>query len=548
MIQCVALILGTRTSLYAQESIELMDVTAATGVAFQHFAGRTGKHFLIETVASGLATFDYDSDGLVDIYFLNGAPLQDAHEVPIPKNRLFRNLGDMRFADVTDAAGCGDIGFALGVVAGDYDNDGDTDLAIANYGPNVLLVNNGDGTFARREFVETEKRNRVAAGAAFLDADGDGNLDLYFSNYIEFSFDKAVNRTFFGVPAAPGPKEFPPDTDTLYRNLGDGNFSDVSLSSGIANVAGPGMGVVAFDFDSDRDTDIFVCNDSAANFLFENKGNFSFEEVGLLAGVAYDVTGSQQASMGADIADFDGDGDMDLVTTNFIDEIPTLYRNSGMGYFDDIGPKVGLGVATRSLTWGVGFSDLDNDTWPDLFIATGHLIDGSSQVNDTERFATRNLVLRNMQGKRFQDISTLVGSAGKAVQVSRGTAHDDLDGDGRLDVVVLNLNDRPQIIKNDTKAPGHYIQLRLVGRKSNRDAVGTKVEIRTKDRTLTQEVVAGRGYQSHFGTLLHFGLGPFSGTVDVSIHWHSGQQQEFSQLPTDGSWIMCEGEPKPVRL
>ncbi len=532
----------------AQVPIVLEDATDSAGVDFEHFAGRTGKHFLIETVASGLATFDYDNDGWMDIYLLNGAPLEGATIVPAPKNRLFRNLGNMKFEDVTEQSGSGDLGFALGVAAADYDNDGDQDLFIANYGPNVLLENQGDGTFVRREFREIEKNNRVAAGVALLDADGDGNLDLYFANYVEFTFDKAVNRTFFGVPAAPGPKEYSPDTHTLYHNRGDGTFRDVSRISNIGSVAGPGMGMVAFDYDGDRDTDIFVCNDSAANFLFENKGSLQFEEVALLAGVAYDVTGAQQASMGADIADFDGDGDLDLVTTNFIDEIPTLYRNSGQGYFDDIGPKVGLGVAARSLTWGVGFADFDNDTWPDLFISTGHLIEGSSQVNDTEKFATPNFVLRNLNGRRFENITANVGSAGKAIQVSRGTALDDLDNDGDVDGVVLNLNARPQLIKNETQRANNFLQIQLVGNLANRDAVGTNIRVQAGNKVLVQEVVAGRGYQSHFGSVLHFGLGSHVGTTTVTVLWHSGQRQEFRDIPANGRWLFRQSADASVKL
>ena len=532
----------------AQGPISLEDVTQRSGIDFEHFSGRSGKFYLVETVTSGLATLDYDNDGWIDIYFLNGAPLLNDSVLPPPTNRLFRNVGGMQFVDVTTQSGCGDIGFALGVTAGDFDNDGDQDLFVSNFGPNVLLENNGDGTFARHVFEPMNPRRRVGAGVALLDMDQDGNLDLYFANYVDFSFDQRGNRKIFGVPAAPGPKDYKPDTSTLYRNMGDGIFRDVSVESGIGLIAGPGMGIVAFDFDGDQDTDVFVGNDSAANFLFENKGNSTFEEIGLLAGVAYDLTGSQQGTMGVDVGDFDCDGDLDLVTSNFMDEIPTLYRNSGKGYFDDIGAVSGLGVTARSVKWGVGFADFDLDSWPDLFLASGHLIAGISRVNDSEKFASPNYVLRNLDGKRFSNITSTVGSAGAAVDVSRGIALDDLDNDGDVDVVVLNLDDQPQVIQNTTANSNHFLQLQLVGKESNRDAVGSLVTVRVGERKMAQAVLSGRGYQSHFGTRLCFGVGQLSDEVSVTVQWQRGQKQEFKNVSTNQFLLLIEGESTPIKL
>ncbi len=532
----------------AQVPISLKDVTQQSGINFEHFSGRTGKFYLVETVTGGLATFDYDNDGWIDIYFLNGAPLLNDSVLPPPTNRLFRNVGSMQFVDVTTQSGSGDIGFALGVTAGDFDNDGDQDLFVSNFGPNVLLRNNGDGTFARHIFEPNDARRRVGAGVALLDIDQDGSLDLYFAHYVDFSFDQRVNRKIFGVPTAPGPKDYKPDTSTLYHNKCDGNFRDISIESGIGLVAGPGMGIVAFDFDADQDTDIFVGNDSAANFLFENKGNSTFEEIGLLAGVAYDLTGAQQGTMGADVGDFDCDGDLDLVTSNFMDEIPALYRNSGKGYFDDIGAVSGLGVAARSVKWGVGFADFDLDSWPDIFLASGHLIAGISRVNDSEKFASPNYVLRNLDGKRFSNVTSTVGSAGAAVDVSRGIALDDLDNDGDVDVVVLNLDDQPQVIQNTTDNSNHFLQLQLVGQESNRDAVGSLVTVRVGKKTMAQAVLSGRGYQSHFGTRLSFGVGQLSNEVTVVVQWHKGQKQEFKNVSTNQFLLLIEGESTPIKL
>ena len=535
-----------------QAPILLEDVTQASGIDFEHFSGRTNKFYIIETVTAGLATFDYDNDGLIDIYFLNGAdpldPRNEKRKSNAPTNRLFRNMGNMKFTDVTSQSGSGDLGFAVGVTAGDFDNDGDQDLFVSNFGPNILLQNNGDGTFERREFPPTDTRRRVGAGVALLDIDGDGNLDVYFANYVDFSFDQRGTRFVFGVPGAPGPLDFNPEKSTLYRNSGDGEFVDISSASGIDLVAGPGMGIVAFDFDGDHDTDVFVSNDSAANFLFENKGNSTFEEIALLAGVAYDLTGAQQGTMGADVADFDGDGDLDLVTTNYMGEIPTLYRNSGNGYFDDLGAAVGLGTAAQSVKWGVGFADFDLDSWPDLFMASGHVLASISRVKDSEKFATPNYVFRNLNGKRFADVSSTVGSAAKAIDVSRGIALDDLDNDGDVDVVVLNLDDQPQLIQNATTNTNHYLQLQLSGKHSNRDAIGSIVTIRCGNSTMAQAVVSGRGYQSHFGTRLSFGLGQAPEPVTVSVQWHAGEKQEFKNIAADQFLLLIENEAKPIKL
>lgn len=526
--------------------LSFVDVTSSSGIGFQHFSGGTGKHFIVETVTAGVATLDYDMDGLLDIYFLNGAPLLDAKVDATPVNRLYRNRGGFRFEDVTEESGVGDPGFALGVAAADYDADGDEDLIVSNFGPNVLFENLGDGTFARRSFGPTKSAPRVGAGVSLFDADNDGLLDIYFANYIDFTFDKDVNREIFGVPAAPGPKDYEPDSDTLYRNLGDGSFEDVSEQSGIATVAGAGMGVVAFDYDNDADTDVFVCNDSAANFLFENDGSGNFEETAVFTSVAYGASGDQQASMGVDVADFNHDGNFDLVTTNFVDEVPTLYQNSGQGYFDDIGSAARLGIANRSVTWGVGFADFDHDSWDDLFIASGHLIEGTAAVNDTEQFESPNVCLLSKNGNLFEQVQEQEPFL--LEQVSRGVALDDLDSDGAVDVVVLNLNDRPQIIQN-ASAAGSSLRISLVGTTANREGVGARVELQGNGLRIYKERVAGRGYQGHFGSLLQFGLDENTGPFSVKITWPGGKVEQHSGLRAiEGSqrYVIIEGHTDAV--
>lgn len=542
--------------LQAQE-IVLTDVSKQASLDFEHFSGRTGQHFIIETVTSGIATLDYDGDGLIDIYLPSGCALDpngdrenEADSATGDKigfsterrtNRLFKNLGNFRFRDVTDEAGAGDDGFALGCLSGDVDNDGDPDLVVLNFGVSVVLENCGDGTFHRRELAGDSSKARVAAGGSLLDFDSDGNLDLYVSRYVDFDFEKKVARKIFGVPAAPGPKDYTPDTDALYRNDGSGNFFDVSTESGIEEQAGPGMATLCFDYDRDGDTDIFVCNDSAANFLMENQGDGTFLEAALLAGVAYDVTGSQQASMGVDIADVNRDGHLDLVTTNFADEVPTLYSNSGQGYFDDVGAAAGLGRANRSVTWGVGLVDFDNDGWEDCFIAAGHLIDVIEKVDDSSQFRAPHVVLRNTEGKFTSD--GVSGTALDSVDVSRGIALDDFDRDGLIDGIVLNLDSSPQVFQNQSPSTNHYVNLRLIGRNSNRDAVGARVELTTANGEMwVKEVVRGRGYQSDFGNELHFGLGSNQRVQSLKVYWHRGHVDEFEDLEINRNITVIEGQ------
>ena len=318
-------------------AIVLHDVTAETGITFRHTDGGCGRRYIMETVSAGLALFDYDNDGDIDIYFLNGAPLRGARFEKPPRNALYRNDGGWRFTDVTDEAGVGDTGYGLGVAIGDYDNDGDQDIYLNNYGPNVLYRNNGDGTFTDvTEAAGVGNGNRVGAGVCFLDIDKDGDLDLYVANYLKFSYDRHVETSTRGYPVYANPGLYPADPDTLYRNNGDGTFTDISVESGVAAHAGWGMGIVSADFDNDGDTDVFIGNDVAENFLFQNDGTGKFEETGLLAGTAYDLHGDEQGSMGVDCGDFDNDGLLDFYVTSYQNQLATLYRNCGEGVFEDV--------------------------------------------------------------------------------------------------------------------------------------------------------------------------------------------------------------------
>ncbi len=535
--------------------IRFEEITSKTGIDFLHTDGGSGKHYIIETICSGLAIFDYDGDGLMDIYFLNGAYHEGKKPDSHPTNRLYRNMGDWRFVDVTELAGVGDASHSLGATVGDFDNDGDEDLYVSNYGPKVFYRNNGDGTFTTVEdapgTVEDapgKAANRVGAGVAFLDIDADGDLDLYVANYIKFSYDKDVNRLIFGIPAAPGPKDYEPDNHQLFRNNGDGSFTDISMESGIGLSPGAGMGIVSLDFDRDGDTDLFVCNDSAENFLWENDGTGKFTEIALIAGVAYDYAGLRQASMGADCADIDHDGFLDIVSTNFQDEIPNVYHNSEGKFFDDLGVAYGLGVATRSVTWGVALSDFDNDSFVDLFLASGHLIDTVGLLDNTVQFATRNFLLRNIDGKRFMDVSATAGSGLKIEKASRALGCEDLDQDGDLDIVILNLNSTPDILRNDTAAKdNHWVELRLIGLSCNRDAVGSQVKIQTKKGLQIQEVHRGRGYQSHYGNDLHFGLGNAEEIDFIEVHWHGAAKEVYRNVSIDRKSTLIQGTSPKLR-
>lgn len=522
--------------------MQFEDITAETGIDFVHTDGGTGKHFIIETICSGLAIFDFDGDGLMDVYLLNGAYHEGKNPDRRPTNKLYRNMGQWRFVDVTESAGVGDASHSLGATVGDFDNDGDADLYVSNYGPKVFYRNNGDGTFSTIPDGPGTSDKFVGAGVSFLDIDADGDLDLYVANYIKFTYGKDVNRLIFGIPAAPGPKDYDPENHQLFRNNGDGSFTDVSRESGVGQSPGAGMGMVTLDFDRDGDTDIFVCNDSAENFLWENDGTGKFTEIALLAGVAYDYAGLRQASMGVDCADIDHDGFLDLVSTNFQDEIPNVYHNSEGKFFDDLGVGYGLGVATRSVTWGVGLSDFDNDSFVDLFLASGHLIDTVGLLDNSVQFATRNFLLRNIDGKRFVDVSASAGSGLKIEKASRALGSEDLDQDGDLDVIILNLNSTPDVLRNDTPTQGnHWVELRLIGRTSSREAVGSQVKLRTKSGEQVQEVQRGRGYQSHYGNHLHFGLGPADHIDYIEVQWHGGAKEVFRNVPIDKVTTLIQG-------
>ena len=528
--------------------VVMHDVTDATGIDFVHTDGSCGQRYITETVTAGLATFDYDGDGLIDIYFLNGAPLKGADCPGPPKNALWRNLGGWRFANVTEEARVGDPGFGLGVAAADYDNDGDQDLYVNNYGPNVLYRNNGDGTFSDvTETAGVACGDRVGAGAAFLDVDADGLLDLYVANYVDFTYDNHVTHMNQGFVEYAGPRDYRPVPDVLYRNNGDGTFSDVSGDAGLTQHAGSGMGMVACDFDNDGDTDVFILNDVSGNFLLVNDGKGHFEEAGLLSGTAYNVYGDELGSMGVDCGDYDNDGLLDFLMTSYQGEYPVLYRNSGRGAFEDVTLASGVGEgAFPYVNWGVGLIDFDNDGHRDAFIANGHLQDQIDQYEETTAYEARNLLQRNLGDGTFENVSDQCGNGLEPIRSSRGAAFDDLDNDGDVDAVVLNSRRAPTIIRNDSPHTNHWLQIRLEGKTCNRDGVGSRVVVKAGSLVQSAEVHSGRGYQGHFGTRLHFGLGENNRIDRVDVHWLGGEPERFENLHVDRLFTLSQGNGKPI--
>lgn len=526
--------------------ILLREITKQTGIDFQHTDGSSGRLYIVETVASGMATFDYDCDGLVDIYFLNGAPLCEAEPTTAPKNRLYHNLGKWRFADVTDQAGVNDTSYSLGVAIGDYDADSYPDIYVSNFGANVMYRNNGDGTFidtTHRTGTAAAHDQKVGAGASFLDMDGDGDLDLFVANYLGFSCDMAVSHSLRGVPIYPDPSRFPPWPSNVFRNNGDGTFTDVSDSCGVAASHGRGMGIVCADYDNDGDTDAFVNNDGApGNFLFRNDGTGRFEEVGTLSGTTYDAAGLAHGSMGVDCGDFDNDGLLDFYVTSYQRQLATLYRNLGDGLFDDVTQPTGAGLGSlNQVTWGCSLVDLDNDGHKDIFFACGHLIDNIDSLDDSTSYEAAPVVLRNLGNGRFADVSRQSGDGLRKKSVGRGAAFDDLDNDGRIDVVISNSRRPPTVLRNESNTGNHWIQLHLVGTKSNCGGVGARVALTAGDLKQYDEVHSGRGYQSHYGSRLHFGLGAHDRVDRLEVRWVGGGVDVLTDIPADRRITIREG-------
>jgi len=539
----IAFVFGS--SLHAQQGQVLprfVDVSDSAGVLFKHDAGRTSQKYLIETMGAGVALLDYDGDGLLDIFFVNGAALADPmladyqpeKSAPIYWNRLYRNLGDWRFEDVTEAAGVAGQGYGMGAAVGDYDHDGDPDLYVTNFGRNTLWQNEGDGSFT-----DATRRAGVAAGgwsasAAFLDYDRDGLLDLFVARYLDWDFAKSI-PCGNGLPERRSychPRRFEPVEHRLYRNNDDGKFEDVSSDAGISAHAGKGLGVALGDYDADGWVDIFVANDSLPQQLFRNVGGKRFDEVGVDAGVAYDADGRDFAGMGAAFEDYDNDGRPDIFVNALARQSYWLFRNRG-GEFESTTKSSGLGTLTDLHSgWGTGLVDFDNDCWRDLFVAQGHVMDDIEWSDPSLSHHEPLLLLKNVFG-RFFDVSRTAGPAFREPIAGRGAAFGDLDNDGRIDMVVNANGQQAVVLRNVTEPKNHWLSVRLDG-EGDREVRGARVRIETVSGRIQEAFVGSAGsYLSANDTRIHFGLGNETSVTKLQIVWPGGTVQTMEDVEGD---------------
>src|SRR6266851_7001692 len=525
----------------SQRAANFTDVTSTLGIDFEYAASQTSRKYLIETMGSGVALFDYDNDGRLDIFVVNGAPLSD----PTPKgtipqktgpkdwNRLFHQKKDGTFEDVTEKAGLKGSGYGMGVAVGDYDNDGFEDLYVTAYGGNKLYHNNGDGTFTD----VTEKAGVGGSGwstsAAWVDLDNDGLLDLVVLRYLQWDFDDIwCGEHKEGFRSYCHPDVFRPVAPLVYHNDGNGHFTEVSQKIGLSK-PGKGLGIAIADFDRDGHIDLFVANDSMIEFLYHNKGDGTFEEVGLLSQVAVDGDGRTYAGMGVDFADYNNDGWPDLIITDLANQRYALYQNNGDSSFTYASFSMGIARATMLHSgWGIRFLDYDNDGWKDLLVAQGHDLDTVELNYPNLHYREPMLVLRNT-GKEFVDVSADSGAIFRQSWLGRGMAIGDIDNDGRLDAVVTSNDGPVYILHNETPAQNHWLTLKLAGHKSNRDAIGAEVRLITANSTQFATVSTAGSYLSSSDKRVHFGLGAESVAQSIEIRWPSGIKQRLKNARVD---------------
>jgi hypothetical protein len=533
--------------------VQFIDVADKAGLTVPNvWGGVDKKRIIIETKGSGLAFFDYDNDGWLDIYLTNGSRL-DAHWAPgkVPTTHLYKNNRDGTFTDVTEKSGLGRSGWQTGVCVGDYDNDGSDDLFCTFWGHNILFHNNGNGTFTdvTAKAGLAQAHGRWGTGCSFLDYDRDGNLDLFVCNFVKLDPDKppSVDEASFcqwkGVPTMCGPRGLPGDTNILYHNNGDGTFTDVSEKAGILK-PGPRFSItsVSYDFDNDGWPDIYVAVDSEPSIFFKNNHDGTFTDIAVMAGCAYNDDGHEQAGMGLGVADYDCDGWFDIFKTNFADDTCNLYHNNGDGTFSDLSFNSGVGINNTYVAWGCGFIDYDNDGWADIVQINGHVYPEIDKYNFGETFKNPRLVYKNLGNGRFKDVSSEMGPGITARYSSRGAAFGDYDNDGGMDMLILNMNEAPSLLHNVGGNKRNWIKLKLVGTKCNRTAIGARARVITGKHIQMDEVHSGTSVMSQNDLRLHFGIGSVETIDAIEVKWPTTQKVErFTQVKANQILTIREG-------
>jgi hypothetical protein len=561
VISCILLAFAAHTVISSQAparspekpsnstTIRFSDITASSGISFQHTVSPE-KKYLIESMAGGVLLLDYDGDGWLDIYFTNSPTVDTALHGLKAKSALYHNNHDGTFTDVTDKAGVGCPCWAMGGAVGDYNNDGWPDILVTCEEGLILYRNNRDGTFTDVTKQAHLTDPRWSTGAAFGDYDGDGFVDLMVSRYVEFDlnhlpqFGVGATCRFRGIPVQCGPRGMKGLGDSLYHNNGDGTFTDVSKAAGVDDPHGYyGLGVIWSDFDDDGRPDLFIADDSTPNYMYRNEGNGRFNDISYISGTAVSRDGGEMAGMGVAACDFNHAGRFSIHVTNFEDQSNSLYRNDGGMNFTDAGDAAGIGqITVPYMGWGTGCVDFNNDGWPDLFVVNGHVYPQVDSLQAGAKYRQKKLVFQNQKDGTFRDVSNSIGEAVTIPQPSRGAAFGDLDNNGRIDVVVENIDGSPMILRNDDESHNHWITVQLLGTRSNRLALGAKVRVVSGALSQIDEIRSGGSYLSQNDLRLHFGLGGADKVDRLEIRWPSGATQTLQNLACDRFYTVKEGE------